>query len=393
MATQAFLVREPILDRQQELVGYDLRWAGHNGGSNGADLLALITENDGKAWRLGNRFVVTDQAPTPLESASQLPKSAYVVELKGSTATAESAQTLRELGVACCVRTPSPTALPPDIYGALNYLSLDVHQLGDTIKKVSVSLRKLPAKQIGRNINSMDSFSAAKEAEIDLYQGYWFLHPGTQAGTVIGPAYASLVSLMRLAQENSPVKKLEDVLKRDAALSYKLLRYINSAGFGLSCEIQSLRHAVAVLGYQNLYRWLGLLMINAARKSAPDALVTTAVTRGRLVELLGQHLFEAGDRDNLFIVGMFSLLEAIMRVPMDDIIGQIPLPESVSDALTTRQGPYGPFLQLVESCEQLADKHHLDNAEMLAMSLSLTPAQVNRAQIDAMVWADALSTR
>lgn len=388
MNAQAFLVREPILDKQQALSGYDMRWATPGGG----DLLSLLADPEDDSWRLKDRFVLTDQPPTPLARASRLPKSACVVELQGATATAESADTLRQVGIACCVRTPSKEPLPPDLYPSLSYLSLDVHQLGTALTKASASLRKLNAKQIGRNITSLDSFALSKEAGLDYFQGYWFLKPGTQAGAQIGPAYASLVTLMRLAQENAPVVKLEAVLKRDAALSFKLLRYINSAGFGLSCEIQSLRHAVAVLGYQNLYRWLGLLMINAARKSASDALVTTAVVRGRLVELLGQHLFDAGERDNLFIVGMFSLLDALMRVPMEEIVSQIPLPESVCDALLHRQGPYGPFLQLAEALEHLTESGTLDNAEMLAMSLSLTPAQVNRAQIDALVWADSLAT-
>ncbi len=391
MSAQEFLAREPILDHQQELVGYDLRWAGQAPALNGADLLSLLTNPEDKSWRLGSRIVVTDQVPAPLEAAAQIPKAAYVVELKGATATPGTARELREAGLACCIRTPSPAPIPHEIYPSLGYLSLDVNQLGSTVKKVSDSLRKLPARQIGRNIASADSFTAAKEARLDLYQGYWFLNPGTQAGAIIGPAYANLVSLMRLAQANAPVNKLEDILKRDAALSYKLLRYINSAGFGLSCEIQSLRHAVAVLGYQNLYRWLGLLMVNAARRTSPDALVTTAITRGRFVELLGQDLFEASDRDNLFIVGMFSLLGAILRVPMEEITSQIPLPETIRDALTARQGPYGPFLQLAEACEQLSDQRNLDSAELLAMSLDLKPAEVNLAQIEAMVWADTLS--
>ncbi len=390
MGTSAFLAREPILDHQLNLAGYDLRWAGQAPTFDGADLLGLLIHPDDKTWRLGSRIVVSDQLPVPLEAASQIPKAAYVVELSGANATPATAHAAREAGLACCIRTPSPVPVPHEIYPSLGYLSLDVQQLGPTLKKVSDSFRKLPSRQIGRNIVSTESFVAAKEARLDLYQGYWFLSPSTQSGTIIGPAYGNLVALMRLAQENAPVNKLEDILKRDAALSYKLLRYINNAGFGLSCQIQSLRHAVAVLGYQNLYRWLGLLMLNAARKNSPDALVTTAIIRGRLVELLGQDLFEASHRDNLFIAGMFSLLGAILRVPMEEITSQILMPESISDALTARQGPYGPFLQLVEACEQLSDQRNQEKAQLLAMSLNLKPADVNRAQIDAIVWADAL---
>lgn len=359
---------------------------------DGTELGALLSNAKDGTWMLRDRFALTSQPPTPLERASKFPKAACIVEPEGATATAESAQTLRQVGIACCVRTPSKEPIPQDLYPALGYLSLDATQLASSLPKVSASLRKLPAKQIARNIADNEAFVLAKEAGLDYFQGLWFQQPGKQSGGIIGPAYTSLVTLMRLAQENAQVAKLEAVLKRDAALSYKLLRYINSAGFGLSCEIQSLRHAVAVLGYQNLYRWLGLLMINAARKNAADALVTSAAVRGRLVELLGQHLFEPGERDNLFIVGMFSLLDAIMRVPMEEIITHVPLPESVSDALLHRQGPFGPFLQLVEALEQPLSRGNEDNTEMLNMSLSLTPAQVNKSQIEAIVWADSLAS-
>ncbi|MFN0314151.1 MAG: EAL and HDOD domain-containing protein [Burkholderiales bacterium] len=391
MGTTAFLAREPILDHRQELAGYDLRWAGLDSPANGTDLLELLTGPGGKNWRLGPRIVVSDQLPAPLASPSPIPKAAYVVEFCGETATPASVQAARAAGFACCIRAPSALPVPHEIYPSLGYLSLDVNQLGPTLKKVSESLRKLPAQQIGRQIATEESFSAARDARLDLFQGYWFLNPSTQAGAIIGPAYGNLVALMRLARENAPVGKLEDILKRDAALSFKLLRYINSAGFGLSCEIQSLRHAVTVLGYQNLYRWLGFLMVNAARKNSTDALVTTAITRGRLMELLGQDLLDAAERDNLFIVGIFSLLGAILRVPMEEITSQIPLTEAIGDALTARQGPYGPFLQLVEACEQLGAPRNREQAELLAMSLDLRPSDVNRAQIDAIVWAHALS--
>lgn len=206
MSAQEFLAREPILDHRQELVGYDLRWVGPAPALNGADLLNLLINPQDKSWRLGSRIVVTDQVPAPLEAAAQIPKAAYVVELEGAMATPETAQALRNAGLACCIRTPSPAPIPHEIYSNLGYLSLDVNRLGPTVKKVSDSLRKLPARQIGRNIASAESFTAAKDARLDLYQGYWFLNPSTQTGAIIGPAYANLVTLMRLAQSNASVQ-------------------------------------------------------------------------------------------------------------------------------------------------------------------------------------------
>jgi len=195
---------------------------------------------------------------------------------------------------------------------------------------------------------------------------------------------------MKLAQDNAPVSKIEDALKRDAALSFRLLRYINSAGFGLQCEIESFRHAVAVLGYQNLYRWLALLMVTAARQSASSALVTTAITRGRLAELIGSSLFEKQELDNLFIVGAFSLLDAILKAPLDQVADQIPLSQSVLEALFRREGPYGPILSLIEATEHLHDAHARAEALETAGLLGLTVGEVNQAQIEAIVWAEGL---
>ena len=216
--------------------------------------------------------------------------------------------------------------------------------------------------------------------------------PSLEQSQAINPSYTTIVSLMKLAQESAPVAKIEEALKRDAALSFKLLRYINSAGFGLSCEIQSFRHAVAVLGYQNLYRWLALLMVTAARQSASPALVTTAIVRGRLAELLGQSLFDAQERDNLFIVGAFSLLDAILKVPLDSIVEQIPLPEPVLDALFRHEGAYGPVLSIVEATESFDKPASRSQAVEMADLLGIPTAQLNRAQLEAVVWAEALGS-
>ena len=177
--------------------------------------------------------------------------------------------------------------------------------------------------------------------------------------------------------------KIEDALKRDAALSFKLLRYINSAGFGLSCEIQSFRHAVAVLGYQNLYRWLALLMVTAARQSASlgtgdhrdHARSSRRVARRRACST-------AQERDNLFIVGAFSLLDAIFKVPLDTIVEQIPLPEPVLDALFRHEGAYGPMLSIVEATESFDKPESRGKAVEMAGLLGITdgPAQSRAAR-------------
>jgi EAL and modified HD-GYP domain-containing signal transduction protein len=112
----------------------------------------------------------------------------------------------------------------------------------------------------------------------------------------------------------------------------------------------------------------------------------TSITRGRLTELLGESYFEKHDRDNLFIVGVFSLLDAILKMPMDKIMDKIQLPEAVTEALLTREGIYGPFLQLTEACEESDNQKILELAELLQFDAT----KVNECHIAALAWVETL---
>lgn len=200
------------------------------------------------------------------------------------------------------------------------------------------------------------------------------------------PGHAVLLELLEKLRNKEEIRKIELLFKRDVAASFKLLRYINSAGFNLSCEIQSIRHAVEILGYQPLYRWVTLLLVTAGEGGTPPALMKKAVVRGRLAELLGKEMLAPADCDNLFIVGVFSLLEDILELPMDQVLEAIRLPEPIVDALLHRQGLYGPFLALAEACEQEGG----NDIENLACALQLEVDKVRRHYLSAQAWAGSL---
>jgi EAL and modified HD-GYP domain-containing signal transduction protein len=195
------------------------------------------------------------------------------------------------------------------------------------------------------------------------------------------------MELMDLASREAPASQMERALRRDATLSFRLLRYINSAGFGLSCEIQSLGHAVAILGYRNLSRWLALLLAGTGGTVAAPALVREAAIRGRLAELLGEAFLDPGERDSLFITGVFSMLPYILKAPMSAMLAQLTLPGHVTDALTDRSGLHGPLLSLAESVEA-PDTADPDGA---ATALGLSATLVNRLHVQAITWAEKLA--
>jgi EAL and modified HD-GYP domain-containing signal transduction protein len=172
------------------------------------------------------------------------------------------------------------------------------------------------------------------------------------------------------------------VLKRDPALSYKLLRFINTAGFGAGRDIQSLRQAITMLGYAPLYRWLTLLLATASTSGYSPVLMETAVVRGRLAELLGQKFLPRGEGENLFVCGMFSLLDRLLGLPMKEVLETIQLPDEVVRALLTRGGMYGPYLALAEACELNSNL-----VSSLAASLDISPEEVNKMHLQALAWA------
>ena len=224
-----------------------------------------------------------------------------------------------------------------------------------------------------------------------IIQGYdgasgWFFLRGVTGNGKLAPSHAQIVRLMNLVRRNAEVKEIETVLKQDVALSYKLLRYINSAGFGLMCEIQSFRHAVTILGYEKLNKWLSVLLVSASRDPAAPALMQTAIARGRFMEQIGAAFFDKGELDNLFITGAFSMLHLLLGASLQSALDEMHLPMPICDALLTGDGVYAPFLKLARALESFDDKP----LAALAKELHITSEQVNRAHLEALAFADSL---
>ena len=141
-----------------------------------------------------------------------------------------------------------------------------------------------------------------------------------------------------------------------------------------------------MLGYAPLYRWLTLLLATASASGYSPVLMETAVVRGRLTELLGLNTLPKVEAENLFVAGMFSLLDRLLGLPMQEVLETIPLPPEVVRALLSREGMYGPYLALAEACELSSNL-----VGSLAGSLDLSPLEVNKAHLSALAWAQAVT--
>jgi EAL and modified HD-GYP domain-containing signal transduction protein len=252
-----------------------------------------------------------------------------------------------------------------------------------TQARTYAGLKQTSVGMIARPVSNWADFDACAALGLNAFVGKLHLTPRPSTDSKgLNPAQTIIMQLMQMVRQNADIAQLEAVLKRDATLSYKLLRFINSAGFGAGREVQSLRQALTLLGYQPLYRWLTLLLATASTSGYSPVLLETAVVRGRLAELLAQSALGKSEAENVFVAGMFSLLDRLLGIPMQEVLANIQLSDDVVAALLTRGGKYGPYLALAEACELNSDL-----VASLAATLKLSPLDVNKAHLSALAWA------
>ena len=398
MIEESFIVREPLLDPKQRVIGFQFSWQQPDQAAEASteslnSLLEFVAEHlhdDDKGFLLGDSLLFLEAVPELLhaDGLKLLPAKNTVLILHkkyfADPATLEAVKQLRQLGYGICLRGAEVTTLERDYFAQISYLEVKLNAANFASQaKVYAALKQSTVKMVARNVLAWPDFDACSALGLDSFVGKLHLTPRpSSAPKTLNTSQTTILQLMEMVRKNADIQQLEAVVKRDATLAYKLLRYINSAGFGLRTEVQSLKHAVQMLGYSPLYRWLTLLLATASTSGYSPVLLETAIVRGRLAEILGQSKMSKSEAENLFVAGMFSLLDRLLGIPMEEVLSSIQLPEVVTEALISRGGVYGPFLALAEACE-------LNSMLVgsLAESLKITPPDLNAAHMTALVWA------
>ena len=402
MEDQTFIGRQPIMDAKQQIIGYEFFFRHSADAENAvfednlkscANVLLSTIDQMHDEWKLGEKlaFININGLMLKSELLELMPPQKTVLEILSSVVIDDEiiarCEFLKSQKYKIALDNPQLSNAPHALVKLADYIKIDFQRVDLAQARQLYTQFNLPdVKLVAEKVETQEQFEASKEIGFKCYQGFYFSKPETLASKVINPSFDSVLHILNLVSQDAENSVIEDGFKRDATLSFKLLRYINSVGFGLSCEVQSLNHAFSILGRNQLYRWLTLLMVTAGNNSTSPVLMKTSITRGRLTELLGESYFEKRDRDNLFIVGVFSLLDAILKMPMDAVLEKLQLPEAITEALTSREGIYGPFLRLTEACEDADGNEILSLAE----SLQLDAQKVNESHIAALAWTESL---
>ena len=397
------IARQPIVDQSGAVFGYELfdraRSAGRHDAASDARLLFNVLSHADSAALIDNRIMFVNCAHGALAGGhlDLVQPDRVVLEVAPVDGDAPGDIERSLLVMTDVVRRGFRFAFNQSVLGPAylawrplaSFIKFDLQQLEPQQVEPLIRLaqQETQARLIAEKVETAAQHQHVADLGVSLFQGYWFARPVVVTGQTIRPAHAVIIQLINLVRQQASTAEIEELLKHDASLSFNLLRFINSAGFGLSTEIKSFRHAVMLLGLKKLFRWAVLLLTTSREGGPPPATAMTAIVRGRLMELLAAESLPPEESDNAFVTGVFSLLDTMLGMPMDKALGAISLPEPVVAALLLRRGPLAPLLELSIACESADD----DAFARTAQELDLDNQQINWAHLQALAWAESLA--
>ncbi|TAK78122.1 MAG: HDOD domain-containing protein [Aquabacterium sp.] len=384
---QIALSYSPMIDRNRSVIATRLTVFPLRPGAelDGAALLDAITE----VWPVGGPNVALNVLSEQLlrDLFARQPATHMMIEvpafMAGDPEHTSALATLHDNGNLLLLKGRPVSELPREVLPFFKQSIIDLadDRRIDQIGAVAPNgvMRTIPHVQTGvRTVSDMEAcFRRGAAAVLG-----WPIDDAIAGNTRSAdqPGLEVIVQLIDQVHKEESIEKLENTLKRDPPLAYKLMRYINSPAFGLSVEISSFRHAIMILGYQRLKRWLALLLATASKDVNMRPVMFCSVRRGLLMEELVRSSGDDEMRGEMFICGVFSLLDRMFRQPFSDLLRTIPVPERVYQALTDGTGPYKPYFDLVRAIEG----DQLDDIRSAADNLLTSFSEINRAVLRAL---------
>ncbi|MYM41387.1 EAL and HDOD domain-containing protein [Duganella qianjiadongensis] len=398
-----FLARQPILNRGQRLVAYELLFRDGRVRNDAciSDDTAATASVIAHASELGMGQVVGDQMAFVNVDAVGLmsdfirflPPDKVILEiLETVKATPELLDRIRELKRAgfrfalddVVAQTEDVMQLQP----LCEVIKIDIHEMGlEQLPALARQFKNPRQKLLAEKVETMDEFQQCMDLGFEYFQGYYFARPMILSGKKISPSQRSVLHLLDLLNADAASDEIERSVKHDALITLNLLRLVNTPAVGARCRVNSVGHALMVLGRRQLRRWLQILLYvkNGAAPEFTSPLLQLATTRGKTLELMMAHLRpdQRVYADVGFTVGVMSLMDTLFSMHMSEVLDSVHVLEEVRTALLYRAGDYGNMLSLIEQIEQGRDGQHL--AQRL-LALQLTPAELYAIQLAAIEW-------
>lgn len=403
-AVDVYLARQPIFQRDGTLTAYELLYRG-----NGQDNFAMGRSADSMASDVivhaflnigveritdGHRAFLNFTRGMLVSGLHQLFTPAEVV-----IEMLESVEPDEEVERACERLVAAGYTLALDdfeyhpkfdrLLTLAHIVKVDVLGKSDEqLAEITTRLSPFNVRMLAERVETHAMQARCASLGFELFQGYYFSKPEILSNRDLSADELTIIRLLNLLRDaDANDATVEDAFRADLALSYKLLRTANSAAAG-GRGIESIQHAVRLVGRRELHKWLALLLLSSvtAKGGTDRELARMAVVRARMCELLAGTRSAVGSH---FIVGLFSLLDVILRMPMAEMLKRVDLAMDVQSALLRREGPLSRPLELVEAYERA----EWLEVETLAASLEVLPTAVQGRYVEAVAWARSVVGR
>jgi len=401
-----FLGRQPILDRNQEIVGYELlfraadvdRAVFESYSHASASVITHALASFGMHEVLGGKFGFINVHLGLLlsEMLELLPVGQTVLELlemiQLDHQVVDRCRELKEMGFLLALDDHEFGSCTSDIYHVIDIVKIDILLTGlDALPEIARQLRRFPVKLLAEKVETVEQFQICYDLGFEFFQGYFFARPVVLNRKKIDVSGLAMLKLLQQLTTDVPISQIEQTFKENPGLSYNLLRLVNSVSMGMREKIKTLRHAIIMLGINQLRRWIQLsLFAGHDSRSINHPLLELAAVRGRLMEILLKHQTgkAIGDEqaETAFMVGILSLLDVLFETPMSEIISNLNLNDDVSAALLARDGQLGRMLTLTEKLE-VTD---FDAVKLLLAECGVSLDQLLEAQLEAFNWRSSV---
>ncbi len=258
------------------------------------------------------------------------------------------------------------------------------HIDSDSLKDHVENFKKISdIKLLAKKIETQEDFEWCKASGFDYFQGYFLERPVMIKGQTISPNKMAILQLInRLQTPDIDIDELEDLIRVDISLSYKILKYINSPGFHLGGEVTSIRQALMLLGLKNLKTWVSLIILSGM-SDKPSDIIRKTLTRAKMCELIAE-VIKQDNRADYFLVGMFSLLDVMLSQEMENVLESMPIRQVLKEALLNHRHKEGKVLRLVIAYEQGAWQN--------MRAGTITAHSLRKAYLASVHWSDDAMT-
>lgn len=394
-----FVGRLPIYTPSLEIFGYELLYRAKNNTRalimDGEKATSQVIFNTFIEIGIGNivedklaflnvdRSYITGKLPLPF------PKEQIVLEIPQRMELDEelivAMAKLRTERYWICLEDRPDQILEEKIANTANIIKININQISPPeLRERVLTYRKFNARLLANRVHTQEEFELCKEIGFDFYQGYFLAKPRIVSGRRLPANRYSLLKLLTcLYDPEVDMRELEELIRQDVSLSYRLLRMVNSAYYALDTKVESIRHALVILGLKQIRSWLTILSMSEVNDRS-TTLMTTALIRGKMCELLA---VASGykQEDRFFTVGLLSILDAIMDLPMATVLESLPLTDDLNQALLAHKGQMGSLL----SCVIAYESGEWGDVEVLKTK----PGTLQEAYLSAIAWASEISRK